>query len=193
MPNSLANENYNAIRTIYMISQQAGGASNSADGLYQIQAWNDPLFNPAAAGLRTGNAIQVSCNGTSIEEELRKRQQPGDNSATLSVVTRNVAAPNSRQQGDERSTGISSSFGLEAGIFDLFTASAGITIETSWTVTSTVGITVLIPCDNGQRGIPYWSQLFDRFTGNFRPSGDAFDVWIPLANSAGSYDVERLG
>ncbi|KAB5545525.1 hypothetical protein GE09DRAFT_1243184 [Coniochaeta sp. 2T2.1] len=208
MPNSLAYENYNAIRTTCMISQQAGGASNSADGLYQIQAWNDPLFNPAAAGLRTGNAIQVGFNGTSIEEELRKRQQPGDNSATLSVVTRNVAAPNSRQQvtgrlpagssytttqGDERSTGISSSFGLEAGFFDLFTASAGITVETSYTVTSSVGITVVIQCDNGQQGILYWSPLFNRYQGNFQPSGDAYDVWIPLADSAGSYDVECLG
>ncbi|KAL3961230.1 hypothetical protein ACCO45_002753 [Purpureocillium lilacinum] len=137
-----------------------------------------------------------------------KRQQSGDNSATLSVVTNNVEAPNSRQQvtgrlpagssyttteTDTKTVGIQSSFGLEAGFFDLFTASASLTVSTDYSVSSATGITILIQCKDGQQGVLYWSPLFDRFQGNFNPSGDAYDVYIPMSESAGSYDVECLG
>ncbi|KAH8882500.1 hypothetical protein GQ53DRAFT_812003 [Thozetella sp. PMI_491] len=208
--NKVAFDNYNRIVTTCINSQQAGGASNTDDGVYQVQAWNDPDFNPSDDSKRE---VHVAVRGIGLSEVkamsiARKRQQGGDNSATITTVTNNVEAPDSRQQitgrlpagstyvttqADTKTQGIESSFGLEAGFFDIFTASAQITVSSSFSITSTVGVNVLIQCEDSQQGTLFWAPLFDRFQGNFQPSGEAFDVYIPIPNSAGSYDVECLG
>ena len=74
--NSEANDNYNAVSNTCIIGQEAGGASNSADGRYQVQAWNDPLYNPGGKQTR---GLGLEMNGVTWAEleQMQKRQQSG--------------------------------------------------------------------------------------------------------------------
>jgi len=207
---------YNIIQGECITAQEAGGAELTADGVHQIQAFNDPNFKPPSSKRATPDIQVKGMSKAKLNKLLekassapsRKRQESGDNSATVSSVSANVEAPNSRQQitaelpagssyttttTDTKTTGISSSFGLEAGFFDIFTASADITVSTDYSISSTTGVTVDVQCENGQQGIVYWAPLFDWFQGTFEPSGDAFSVYIPIADTAGAYDVDCLG
>jgi hypothetical protein len=124
------------------------------------------------------------------------------------VISQNVIAPNSRQavtgrlpagssytisETDTFSVGITTSFSLEAGFFDIFSASAGLDISTDYSVANTQGLTVAVQCENGQQGTIFWTPLSTRYQGNWNPSGDAFDVYIPIESSADSYAVECIG
>ncbi|KAL2214739.1 hypothetical protein CC79DRAFT_1353321 [Sarocladium strictum] len=220
-PHQLAYDSYVEIRETCIFPQNAGGLCNPGDQTYQFQAFNDPDFNPERRRkvLDQGDFEVIPASREEVakladkaaaknQQQVEKRQQDGDDSASITVISQNVIAPNSRQavtgrlpagssytisETDTFSVGITTSFSLEAGFFDIFSASAGLDISTDYSVANTQGLTVVVQCENGQQGTIFWTPLSTRYQGNWNPSGDAFDVYIPIESSADSYAVECIG
>lgn len=52
-------------------------------------------------------------------------------------------------QQDSTTVGISTTASLEAGFFDIFSASVGVTVSSDYTVTSGTSVTISVDCDPG--------------------------------------------
>ena len=99
------------------------------------------------------------------------------------------------EESEAQTEGITASFSLSSDLFNVFTASLGLDVSSSYTVTSTVGITKTIDCQPGQRGVIVWFPSFDYYEGTFQPSGRSGYIWIPQSGAASqsTYRVRCVG
>jgi hypothetical protein len=96
-------------------------------------------------------------------------------------------------QGEATSVPIGASFELSGGFFDIFSAQAGASFESTHTVENSQSTAIFVDCASGQNGQIYWTPKFDHNEGQWKPSGALGDVWHPLDGSAGDHEVECLG
>ncbi|KAL2202448.1 hypothetical protein CC79DRAFT_1372620 [Sarocladium strictum] len=140
------------------------------------------------------------------DEQLEKRQD--DQTVVIESVFQSVPHPDHREEIlGERSggssfaitesqsftAGVSVSTGIDAKLWEIFTASISTTVSLDFTVSNTVGETVTVGCEPTVMGILFWEPLFIEYVGHFEPSGQTFDNWIPIAGSRGRYVTQCLG
>lgn len=80
-------------------------------------------------------------------------------------------------------TGISTSASLEAGFFDIFSASVSVSVSQDYTVSSGTAVTINIDCTAGQEGQIFWYPLYDVYSGFFTPSNTNAEYAIPQDNN----------
>ena len=95
--------------------------------------------------------------------------------------------------GAAQTIGIQSSVGVEGKLFEVIGVKADLSLSADYSITSSVGVTVRIGCNPGQQSNLYWTPVFNRYQGTFKPGGESFDVAVPVEDSAGSFNVECLG
>ncbi|KAF2162878.1 hypothetical protein M409DRAFT_26733 [Zasmidium cellare ATCC 36951] len=95
---------------------------------------------------------------------------------------------------DARSTtkSVEASAGLSANLFDIFTASVGISTTYSQTFSEEVGYSVPINCPDSERGVVYWVPLFTQYGGVYLPSNTGADWYIANSGAQTSYEVQCL-
>lgn len=94
---------------------------------------------------------------------------------------------------DSMSIMVSTSVSVEAGFFDLFSASASVSVGADYSVSTTTGVTVKVDCDDGQDGIIYLAPTYTRYFGectsdNYNP----ITVYVP-GSTQNNYFVQCLG
>jgi hypothetical protein len=74
----------------------------------------------------------------------------------------------------------------------VFSASAGVSVTSSHTVQSAVGITINVDCPG--QGVVLWAPLHDYYKGYFEPSSESAWAYVSLDQSAtlDSYFVRCL-
>jgi hypothetical protein len=111
---------------------------------------------------------------------FRKRQQSGHKNFVVAKRSYNIEGPDARflvsdsvlsgswmlQETESTDTGVTTSFELE-GAWEVFPVSAGVSVNSSPTVQSAVGITINVNC-SGQ-GVVLWAPLHDYYKGYFEP------------------------
>lgn len=97
------------------------------------------------------------------------------------------------QDSDSQTVGVSASVTVEAGFFDLFDASASVSVDASDTVMSTTGVNVNVDCDSGQEGIIYLVPTFTEYVTICTSNGNTeIDVYAPIQDQ-NDYIVQCLG
>lgn len=94
-----------------------------------------------------------------------------------------------------QTTSISSSVGLEAGFFDIFSASVSLEVSSSYTASSGTSVTIFVDCESGQSGQIFWYPLYDVYSGFFTPSNTNAEYAIPQDSQASktNYRVKCFG
>lgn len=99
------------------------------------------------------------------------------------------------EESHTKTEGVTTSVSLGSDLFGVMTAGIGIDISSSYSVTSSTGISVKIDCGDSPSGVVVWFPLFDYYEGTFQPSGEPGYIWVPLDTSVskGNYRVRCLG
>jgi hypothetical protein len=93
------------------------------------------------------------------------------------------------------SVGITASVTLGGTLFEVMTASIGISVTSEYSVSSSTSVSFTIECEGNQEGVVAWRPLFDYYEGTFEPSGESGYIWVPLDTdpSRSNYDYRCIG
>ncbi|GAB7358262.1 hypothetical protein MBLNU230_g0413t1 [Neophaeotheca triangularis] len=84
-----------------------------------------------------------------------------------------------------QTSSVDSTASLDAGLFDIFTASVGIEFGFSDTVTHSVEQQIPVVCPNGNTGHLWWLPEFTLYRGSFSDRPGAVDILVPLTDGDG--------
>lgn len=147
----------------------AGGGAGR-EGAWTLQVTNNPDYDISMAKNKRNALPEPWAGGP----PSRKRQAQDDTGFQLVVSSRSVEREGVQitgrlpagsmymvQQTDSKSTSVSVSAEVGGGFFEFFSASIGTTVTAEQSTSNTVGISVNIPCENGQSGQVFWYPLYD--------------------------------
>lgn len=201
--------------------QDAGGRINLQEH-YTVAAYNDPDWTGpglrALANWTTDNNDGTISGMISLEDlealyiqeqEAKAKRQEGDFTLLMksTAVTKDgekyqvssILSPGVEQSWDFEETitiGMEMSFGLDAGFWESFTASMGLSFSMEYSTSVKQGIKYSTgSCPD--EGLVYYYPLFDHYYGYFGDNAaDREDIWIPRELDGftdGRFSTECLG